>query len=227
MGQVILDFIKTNYFVVVYGITWFISVFTYRKYFDTLLKYFPIIIAYTFFSELLGSLVGQNENIQLVFGYEQKNLQYIVYNIYYPCFFLFFFYIYWKSSSDKKQKNIIKYGSFLFIIVNFLNLIAENPLTSSSKYAYIFGTIHLIYCTLSYFSRVFKENRFSIIKYSLFFWVSLGLLIFHTTYLPLKILREFYYELYIPLRQFHLVMIVVMYVLFSTGFIISKRRAFR
>jgi len=34
---------------IVYAVTLFISLTTYRKYYDNAFKYFPIIIAYTFF----------------------------------------------------------------------------------------------------------------------------------------------------------------------------------
>jgi hypothetical protein len=229
MSQVIIDFISTNYFVVVYGITWLISVFMYRKYFDTVLKYFPIIISYTFFSELLGSLVINYEDIQLIFGYDNHTFyNNLIYNIYHLSFFLFFFYVYRKSLLNASKKRIIKYGTYLFIIINLINLIIQNVLIESLVYAYLFGTILLIYCTLNYFKDVFKDNNLHILKYSLLFWVSLGLFVFHITYLPLKIFKEFYlYELYVPLRQFHLSVIVLMYVLFSIGFVISKRRAFR
>lgn len=227
MGQVILDFIKESYFVLVYGITWIISVFNYKKYFDTLLKYFPIIIAYTFFSELLGGLVANNENFQLVFGYDQTNHRHIIYNIYHLCFFLFFFYVFWKSISNINHKKIIKYGSFIFILLYVLNSFIQNPIINSLVYAYLFGVILLIYCTLIYFWKTLRENSFELLKYSLLFWVSLGLFIFHITYFPLKIIKEFYSSLYTTFRQFHLMMIVVMYVIFSIGFIVSKRKAFR
>lgn len=227
MGQAILDFIKINYFVIVYGITWLISVFTYKKYFDTLLKYFPIIIAYTFFTELLGSIIAHNNNFQLVFGYDQTNHRNVIYNIYHLCFFLFFFYVYWKSITNENHKKIIKYGSFTFILIYVLNSFIQNPILDSLVYVYIFGLVLLIFCTIVYFKKVFKEYNIDLLKYSLLFWVSSGLLLFHITYLPLKILKEFSYDLYAPFKQFHLIMIVVMYLLFSIGFIMSKRKAFR
>jgi len=54
MLQEFIEFIKEDYFLIVYGITWFFSVINYKKYFDTVLKYFPILIAYTFLNELFG-----------------------------------------------------------------------------------------------------------------------------------------------------------------------------
>ena len=227
MDQVILDFLKNNYFVIVYGITWLISVITYKMYFDSLLKYFPIIISYTFFSELLGSFVVNNKNIQLVFGLENTHYSNIIYNIYHFIFFLYFFYVFWNVISIKKQKEIIKYGSFIFFIINVINFFIQNVFTENFTYAYLFGISLLIYCTIVYFKQVFKSYTLGLLKYSLLFWVSLGLLIFHTTYLPLKILREFNYEYYAPFRQLHLLMIVLMYILFSIGFLTCKRRAFR
>ncbi len=227
MGQVILDFLKTNYFVVVYGITWFISVFAYKKYFDTALKYFPIIIAYTFFSELLGGVIAENENFQLIFGYQYINHNAILYNIYHLCFFLFFFFVYYNVTTIPKKKKIIKYGAGIFILVNLVNTFFQNPFIESLLYAYISGVLFLIYITLSYFKEAFQKFNFSLLKRSLLFWVSTGLLLFHSIYLPLKIIRVVDYYYYAPFRQFHLMMIVVMYLLFCFGFIVSKRGTFR
>lgn len=227
MNQVVLDFLSRYYFVFIYGITWFISVYGFKKYFDTTLKYFPIIIAYTFFTELLGSLIAYNEDFQLVFGYDKANHRYIIYNIYHLLFFVFFFYVYWKAITEKNQKIIIKYGAFFFILLNLINLVFQNPLIEALVYAYLFGVVLLIFCTIVYFKKSFSENSIGILKYSLLFWISLGLLVFHIVYLPIKIIREFYSYLYINFRQLHLVMIIVMYVLFSIGFVVSKRRAFR
>lgn len=228
MWKVVLDFIKTDYFVVSYGITWFISVITYKKYFDTVLKYLPIIIAYTFFSELLGGLVRYNEDIRILFGYEYKNHNNVIYNVYHICFFSFFFYIYWKTISNQKQKKIVKYGGYLFILMNLINIIFQNPIVQSLVYAYLYGVAFLIYCTIIYFKQIFKVYTFDLLKYNLLFWVSLGLLVFHTIYFPLKILKEFFpYDYYLEFRGVHFIIIVVMYFLFSIGFIISKRKAFR
>jgi hypothetical protein len=227
MNPVILDFIGRYYFVVVYGITWFISVYAFKKYFDTSLKYFPIIIAYTFFTELLGSLIAYNEDFQLVFGYDKANHRYIIYNIYHLLFFIFFFYVYWKAITEKKTKMIIKYGAYLFVFTNFINLFFQNPLTEPLVYAYLLGVILLIYCLIMYFKNSFKENSIRILIYSLLFWVSLGLFAFHIIYFPIKIIREFYSQMYLNFRQLHLIMIVTMYVIFSIGFLVSRRRAFR
>ena len=122
---------------------------------------------------------------------------------------------------------IIKYGAYLFIFINLMNLFFQNPLTEPLVYGYLFGVVFLIFCTVVYFTKSIREFSFGILKYSLLFWISLGLLGFHVSYLPIKIIREFYSHLYINFRQFHLFMIVAMYLIFSIGFIISKRRAFR
>ncbi|WP_350294057.1 hypothetical protein [uncultured Croceitalea sp.] len=228
MGEDIIDFVKVNYFVIVYGITWLISVFTYKKYFDTLLKYFPIIIAYTFFTELLGGLVANYDDFQLIFGYNQTNYRSVIYNIYHLCFFLFFFFVYWKLISNKTHKIAIKYGSYAFVFINIINCFIKDPIIFSLVYAYIFGILLLIYCILVYLKKILKEYNINLLKYNLMFWVSIGLLLFHATYLPLKIVKEFYPEsYYIAFRHLHLGMIVLMYVIFSIGFIMSKRKAFR
>lgn len=228
MYDVIFDYIKTNYFVIFYGITWIIAIISYKKYFDTLLRYFPIFISFTFFVELLGSLILYYDNFQLIFDYGiYDNNTFVIYNIYNLFYFLYFYYLFWNVINNGNKKKIIKYGGGLFILINLINLSFQNVLIESLVYSYLFGTILLIYCSGIYLKKIFNENNFSIIKHNLLFWISLGLFIFHIVYLPLKIFREFNYDLYEPLRELHLSMIILMYIFFSIGFITARRNAFR
>ena len=222
-----LDLIIANYFVIIYGITWVISLISYKKYFDTYLKYFPIIIGYTFCSELLGGLVLYNDYFKFIPKELETYNRHIIYNIYHLLFFSYFFYIYLKTTFNGNRKIFIKYGILTFIITSLINSVIHNPLNHSLIYSYIFGSILLLYCTFMHLKETYKSHSFNIIKYNLLFWTSIGLFLFHITYLPLKILREFSYELYTPYRQLHLAMIVIMYLIFIFGFITNKRGAFR
>ncbi|MFT6796651.1 MAG: putative membrane protein YpjA [Maribacter sp.] len=49
-----LEFINQSNFVIFSAVALIISLSSYSKYFDTVLKYLPIILAYTLINELLG-----------------------------------------------------------------------------------------------------------------------------------------------------------------------------
>jgi hypothetical protein len=220
-------FISHNYFLIVYGITWIISVVYYRKFFDTILKYFPILIAYTFFNELLGYMIGISDQYAFFSKYENAND--LIYNIYTLIFFPFFYYSYWKMTQSKKRKNVIKYLSILTILVFAINTFLQNPLIMVFYYSIVFASIVLVICILIYWIDKKEDWVWSREKYNLMTWISIGLFVFHLffpaifliTFLDSAIWQEYY------LGYVHKVLIIIMYSLFCIGFIISRRRAFR
>jgi len=79
---------------IIYVDTLFISLTTYEKYYNTALKYFPIIIAYTFFNEELGYLVRTYDEISFFQNIKYSNFNDVIYNIYAIIFFCFFYFVY-------------------------------------------------------------------------------------------------------------------------------------
>ncbi len=225
-----IDFIRNHHFMVIYGITLILSIVSYRKYFDTTLKYFPIILAYTFFNELLGVLIRDSQQFQIIFIDQYRYHNIIIYNIYYVVFFLYFTYVYVNSLNNRKHQKIIKIGGLVYFASCVANALVQDFIIYPQLYAFLCGSILLIVCLSLYFIKLRRENHFQYLpnKFNLLFWVSLGLIVFYGFYTPVKALRSIDYHTYLTyFRTPHLLMIAIMHIFFCIGFVKSKRRAFR
>lgn len=226
MLQEFIELTLEHYFLIIYGITWFFSVFNYKKYFDVALKYFPILIAYTFFNELLGVLVKMEE-FALFSEYSSSNA--LVYNIYAAVFFPYFFFVYWKLIKNKSYRNWVKYLAVSSIIIIIANSIFINPLIKALHFAIVYCSLSLV-CSIIFYEldKKDKEVLFSE-KQNLMRWVSLGLLIFYSIFPLIFLINYFnpYFWLKYNLGSLQKILIVIMYLLFCLGFFFSRRRAFR
>lgn len=224
----VVAFLRAYYFILIYGLTLIISMFYYRKYFDTVLKYFPMVIAYTFFNELLGVLIRDFEQFQLVSEKQYAARNALIYNIYNLIFFPYFFYVYYYKIISKQKKRIIKVGIVLFAITSLVNTFLNDFNNHPQLYSYLAGVLVLILSIILYLLDLKKHDISIPKKYNLLVWVSYGLLFFNIYYFPVKLIRNINFDFYSTyLNRSHLFMIVLMYVLFCIGFIKSKRRAFR
>lgn len=221
-----LNFIKDQYFLIVYGITWLISVANYRKYFDTVLKYFPILIAYTFFNELLGYFIRYSEDFAFFTNKQFAND--IIYNIYDIVFFGFFYVVYWKLIQRQKYKHLIKFFGFTVLLAFIISSFFQNPLVMALFYATSYASFVLVFCVILYYldRRKIKSTQE---KYNLMNWISIGLLVFYSIFPIIFLIGFLRADIWIKyhLDMVHKVLIIVMYVIFSVGFIVSRRRAFR
>lgn len=215
-----------NYFLLpFYVVALIIAVRYYKKYFDTALKYFPILIAYTFFNELLGHLIRYSDDF--AFLPDKTFANDIIYNIYDLFYYGFYFFVFWTLAIKPRHKLFIKIIIFSVLGIYIINSFVQNPMQISLYYARSLTSIMLAICAVLYW--LSKEQwNWGAEKYNLMFWVSLGLFIFHlifpflflTGYLKSEIWYK--YEFQTILR----ISVVIMYSLFCTGFIISHRRAF-
>jgi len=199
----------------------------YPKYFDTSLKYFPILILYTFLNELLGILIFKNESFSLALNNLYSNSNIVIYNIYMICFYLYFFFLFKFHIMNNKYKAFIKYASILFVMICVINLFLQNWFHNYLYLIFFSGSTTLLIIVLLYISENINQpiRNFS---NNILFWVATGLLLYHIGYLPIKTIR-YYHELagiiekpY--LRRVHLSLILLMYSCFIIGFIKMKRR---
>lgn len=222
-----IELFKNYFFVLVYVISLAVSVFHYRKYFDTALKYFPLIIAYTFFNELLGNVIRYNENF--AFSSERTERNQIIYNIYIIIFFLFFYFVYRSVIDNPKFKKTITWASLITLMAYLVNSFFQSPVTHDLIYANALGSLSLLLCCVLYFIDLNPPFQWKRDKYNLMIWVSLGLFLFYLLFPYLLIIGYLRFEIWqqYSLRTVLKVLIVLMYVLFCTGFIIGRRRSFR
>lgn len=208
-----------------YAITLVFALWRYPKYFDTPLRYLPILFLYTFLNELLGNLVAIDENIALTFRDLTDNS--IIYNLYTIISYLYYYYIFWSFSKNPIAKKYILYGGIIFLISCGINVFLQSFASDSQVISYTIGGCVLLFCTISYLRHfIFLKQKFEY-KQTILFWLSLGLSIFYMGYLPLKI--NWFYDAARGLgashtsRIFHLSLIIIMYSFFVIGFYKMKR----
>jgi len=229
MSQSLIDILKNSYFVIIYGVTWIIAIATYKKYFNTVIKYFPLIITYTLLNELLGILVRYTDYFTFFSQKKYANANDIVYNIYDILFFGFFYFVYWKLIKSKKSKKWILYGSAIALLSYIISAFFQNPILISLYYANAISCWILLFICILYFKQLRPNLNWKEQRYNLMFWITLGLAIFHfffpflfvTGYLD----TDVYYKY--NLQTIWRILIVIMYTLFSVGFIVSRKRSFQ
>ncbi|WP_291871263.1 hypothetical protein [Maribacter sp.] len=222
MNNLILD----NLFIILYAISLITSIIRYRRYYDSALKYLPIIIGYTLANEILGGMIKYYNEIQIVYseGYALNNN--LIFNIWDNIFFLYFFYVYWKMFNTIKFKKIARNGTLLYIGISIVNLFIQDFFIFTQIYSLVFGSLLIVIIAILYFVELKRKPTSIPISKNLLFWISIGLLIFYTFYPFIIILiTNYFYEIYKPLniRPFHLSLIILMYSCFIIGFIRMRR----
>ncbi len=222
----VLDLLLERSFLFFFGLTLVLALVQYPRYFDTPLKYYPILIMYTFLNELLGYLINIDFNFNPLFTdlYAANNV--VFYNVFNFIFFTYFFYVYWcfiKSTTFKKNILILSIG---FILVSLFNTFLQDFLLQQQIYSYTFGGLIIIYSTIFYLKENNRILRSKIVKQSLLFWISIGLLIFYIGYIPIKNYYSYtsfeHMQLYYNIKRVHLSLVGIMYSFIIYGFIQMK-----
>jgi hypothetical protein len=221
-----LDILLEHLFLFIYGTALILALFRYPMYFDTPLKYYPILLMYTFINETFGYLIKINTEFNPIFTDWLSNNTMIFYNIFNLTNFLYFIYIFQHFSQNRTYKKIISILGLFFFIISFINIFIESFLYKIQTYSYIAGGLIIIYCSIIYLKQNRGVIRKKIAKQSLLYWISIGLLIFYIGYLPIKT----YYalssfentDLYYHIRRMHITLVGIMYSFISYGFIQMK-----
>lgn len=211
-----------------YGLTLVVAIWRYPQYFDTPLRYFPILLMYTLVNELLGIFILRNPDINLFFNELYTGYTWVIYNIYNYVFFLYFFYVYWSYAALEKHKNWIKNGGILFVVVSLINPFFQSFAFESQLIAYVVGSLLLLLWILLFFRQHHENYGSWFNSRNLMCWLSFGLLIFYAGYLPIKIHRYYMYLNDLngsPLiRRIHLLLIIALYLCFIIGFLRMRKK---
>lgn len=220
-----LEVFKQQYFMLFYLIALILALKRYNLYYDTHLKFLPILITYTLSSEVLGYIIRNVEDVQII--YEEKYTYYntAIFNIFDIVFFLYFLFVFKNSINEVKSKKIINFGIVLFILTSFINLFIQDFRTEPQSFAIIIGCITLIYASFTYIIKLFKKNQLIPPYRNLLFWISIGLIIFYSLYPISMYLVSYKYDLFktYNLSSYHHITIATMYGFFIIGFIVMKR----
>lgn len=224
----LLDLVLENLYRPLYAVSVLIALIKYPKYYNTPLKMFPVILMYTFLTELLGYITKNYEvyNVSLFSAFVQHNV--IIYNIYNIIFFSFFFYVYWSYIDNPKYKDHILYGSILFLIVTVINAFIQSFILESQIYTYLVGGLLIMYCTILFFLERKKIKGKQDYRYTSIKWISIGIFVFYAGYLPIKASRFYNYlykiNEYVHLRRIHLLLVSILYICIIIGLLRMRRK---
>ncbi|WP_298427723.1 hypothetical protein [uncultured Kordia sp.] len=120
-------------------------------------------------------------------------LNYPVYSTYIIIFMLFYYYWYYRLIKPKLKRNLIIIFALIFLAFALINaFFIQDFYTGIQSYTYALGVIFLIISICFYFVEVFKSDMVLNITKSTHFWFSLGILLFHGTFLPFQIAHKFF-----------------------------------
>lgn len=202
-----------------YVIVFVISIYKFPLYKDTPLRLIPLILLFTLVTEFLGGYL-KNE-----YTYLFKNI--IIFNVYYLLYFSFFFYVFMRVIEKRKFKQYIKICIVIFWVIYLSDLVFTDIFTQSFLRSYIAGAGVLIFCIILYYISILQSPLVLVVKNDLLFWISVGLFLFYVGYIPIKIMKSWYYQ-YDSFFQLLLIiqfsLIIVMYSFFLIGFLWMKKR---
>tara|TARA_R110002020_G_scaffold91560_3_gene222436 strand:+ start:43224 stop:43925 length:702 start_codon:yes stop_codon:yes gene_type:complete len=224
-----MDWIRIDEFLLdacipMYGITLALALWRYPYYFDTPLRFYPILLFYTFLNEILGAAVKNSKEFILVTHEFYRSYNWVIYNVYTVVFYLYFFFIFWKLGSSVHYKKWIVFSASIFMATVITNPFLQHILVPQ-VYTYSVGGILLIICILLYL--INTKLKAITLSEKFVLWLCAGVLLFYTGYIPIKILRYYYTmeDIHEPsiIRRIHLLLILGMYSLISIGFIRMRR----
>ncbi|MBT8298942.1 MAG: hypothetical protein KJO52_11480 [Maribacter sp.] len=229
MVEEVIELLTENYFIPIYLLTLIVSIVRYNRYYDTILKFFPILLAYTFLNELLGVIIRKYPNYSLFKNVEYSEYNFILYNIFSIFFFGFFYAVYWKLISNGKYRIWIQRMSVFVLLAYLISCFFQNPINTDLYYANAIGSWALLFCIGLYFIEKRRKKESTYQPYNLVFWISVGLFVFYTIFPILFLIGYLDYDTWekFRFRSVLRILIVLMYSFFIIGFVFGRRREFK
>ena len=202
---------------------------TYKRYFDTVLKGFPMYIAYTFFTELLGYLILTYKEFSFFTDETYHWYNVIIYNIYRVIILCYFCYVFYNQLRERTHRKVALYGGIGVFVAFIISCFFQNPLYTGLFYAKTLQSVLMVALVLLYFKEKLENKNAPPLKNNLMFWVSLGLIIFHSIFPFLYLTGFLKPEIWIAyrFRDILKVLIIISYAQFLIGLLLGRRSAFR
>ncbi len=207
-----------NYsYLALYALVLAFSILRFPLYRNTALRLLPLIFFFTFATEYTGAYLYEILGI--------PNLA--LYNVYYLFHFSFFLYVFMRMVDNRAFKRNIAVSIGIFILVFFMDVLITDVYTKSFMWTYLAGSLFLVYSIILYYIDVLQSPKVLVVKNDLLFWISVGLFLFYIGYIPIKILKTWFFSqtvFFDMLFIIHYSLIVVMYLCFLIGFLWMKRK---
>ncbi len=204
-----------------YLVVFVVSIYKFPLYKDSSLRLIPVILFFTLATEFIGGYIKYD------LGEAFSNI--ILFNIYYLIYFSLFLYVFMRLIEGKRFKWYIKICIIIFWIFYISDLVFTDIFTQSFTRSYFTGASGLIFCIILYYINILQSSLVLVVKNDLLFWISVGLFLFFVGYIPIKIIKSWYF--YFQMESFFQILlliqfslIVVMYSFFLIGFLWMKKR---
>ena len=202
-----------------------VGTFFFYKYKETHLKYLLYLLWFIVIVEFSSTFLKENE---ILIYKDEQGVRYNLwlFNLLEIVTYLTFFYIYKNSITNlihKKWVNMFFGGYILLSIINWVFI--QNFVREWSELPYLFGSVTLIICIIFYFIEILKSEKILVYHRMLLFWISIGALLFYTGGIPFSININGYaiipgfHDLFLIVY----VLAITMYLLFTFGFIWSRK----
>ncbi len=195
------------------------------KYKHTVLKYFLLLLWYITLTELFGGYMVKSKFLVYI---DENGLIYNwwIHNIRRFFTFLVLYYIYYRLLKTEAYKKWVKVFAIFFAIIYILNYIfLQDFIKEIPEIPQVLGSIFLIISILFYFIELLKSEKIMVFHRLLPFWISVGLILFYAGTIPFMLKWNGY--MLIPgvhdLFLIVYILAITMYLIFSFGFIWSKK----
>lgn len=186
----------------------------------TSFKHKDIIVKYLVFYLMLD--IGM-ETFFMFFYFIENNIKY--YNLLSLINFTIFFSLFYRSLDKKRNKKLVIGGSILYGVTFLITVFYQNNfLEESTSLSNIVGAIILaVFIVLYYFEILFSE-RIQYIKRDVFFWFSVGALLYYTGSVPFELMINYNLEAYTAIYYINYLLCIIYYSCFILGFLLHKSR---
>ena len=145
------------------------------------LKLFMWFLVYSLITEIVGTY----------FAFYAKINTALIYNTWNLISYLFYSYLFLVIIKNKTKRKVIFYLTLTYLIYELVNtLFYQNYLTDVYAYSTILIKIFLVITILMYFLELLKSDLILNVKESMFFWISLGVLIYSIGFIPVFVLAK-------------------------------------
>ncbi len=212
---------------VMYAVTLALSVARFPRYFDTPMRYLPILFAYTLLTETIGLIIRDSDDFSIVIHELYYNNNWLIFNIYLLIYFGFFFYIYHRYITTVAFRGLKIAGLGFFIAVCIFNAWQYDFTTVSQVWSFWAGSLVTGVMAVLYLMQEWRYGDRPRLKHNLLIWLSLGFLIFNLGYMVVRYLKFLVVhdgmEYYGWIHPLYVGLIYVEYACFITGLVLMHK----
>lgn len=188
----------------------------FKKYNKGVIKYFLLILWYTAINEFFSFFIKQTGVVYTI----------IYYNIFHLINFSFLFVLYINYLKTSMHRKIIATLFLIYVFSFLINMFFENYTLQIQTVPFYIATVSIIVSIMFYFSQILNSTQVLYVRKNLLIYISVGYLLYLVGNLPIRIIRNYFYE--IPNLEYILnlssILSIIMNICFILGFIWSEKK---